>query len=54
VPDRQIVSSATARKLFEHQLQEAKSRARLAANAKSAFLATMSREIRTPLSGVLE
>ncbi len=40
-------------KEVQNSLQEAKARAEQAAQAKSEFLATMSYEIRTPLSGIL-
>ncbi len=43
----------TQRKLDEAVLRAARDEAHRAANAKSAFLATMSHEIRSPLSGLL-
>ncbi len=55
VPDRLrgIVADASARKLDEMALREAKREAESANNAKDEFLATVSHELRTPLAAML-
>ncbi|HYD30474.1 MAG TPA: response regulator [Azospirillaceae bacterium] len=47
------VYDITSRKEAERALKDAKDQAEAAAQAKSAFLATMSHEIRSPMNGVL-
>jgi len=48
-----LVTDISERKRHHGDLQEAIQSARLASEAKSAFLATMSHEIRTPMNGIL-
>ncbi|MEP7264602.1 MAG: ATP-binding protein [Bacteroidota bacterium] len=48
-----FASNVTAQTAYEKELQEARSTAEKATEAKSRFLATMSHEIRTPLNGLI-
>ena len=54
--DKQIIAALvdeSARKLYEHQLEEAKMAAEEASRTKTQFLSNMSHEIRTPINGML-
>lgn len=48
-----FASNVTAQTAYEKELQEARTTAEKATEAKSRFLATMSHEIRTPLNGLI-
>jgi signal transduction histidine kinase/DNA-binding response OmpR family regulator/CHASE3 domain sensor protein len=48
-----LIADATAQRLFEQELADARDSAEAANKAKSSFLANMSHELRTPLTAVL-